>query len=61
MNVTQDSHTLSPGYVLRGVVGGTAVSYGEGTALKQTFGPLSDALTNNVWIDQNQKNIDEAH
>ncbi len=61
MNVTEDSHTLSPGYVLRGVAQGNAVSYGEGTALKQDLGQASDVLMNNVWTDQNQKNIDEAH
>jgi len=61
MNVTQDSHTLSPGYVLRGVVQGNAVSYGEGTALKQDLGNVSDTLINNVWVGQNQKNVDEAH
>jgi len=61
MNVTQDSHTLSPGYVLRGVVQGDAVTYGEGTALKQKLGQASDTLINDVWINQNQRNIDEAH
>lgn len=61
MNVTENSHTLSPGYVLRGVAQGNAVSYGEGTALKQNLGQASDALINDVWVDQNQRNINEAH
>ena len=61
MNVTENSHTLSPGYVLRGVAQGNAVSYGEGTALKQDLGQASDVIMNNVWIDQNQRNINEAH
>lgn len=61
VNMTQDSHTLASGYVLRGVVQGDAISYGEGTALKQNLGQVSDFLTNDVWIDQNQRNIDNAH
>lgn len=36
------------------------VTYSEGTALKQTLGQASDDLINSVWIDQNQRNIDEA-
>lgn len=60
VNVTQDSHTLSPGYVLRGAVQGDAISYGEGTALKQNLGQASEFLMNDVWIDQNQKNINDA-
>ncbi|MEO7067919.1 MAG: RHS repeat-associated core domain-containing protein [Rhodanobacter sp.] len=61
VNVTQGSHTLSPGYVLRGAVQGDAISYGEGTALKQNLGRASELLLNDVWIDQNQKNINDAN
>ncbi len=61
VNMTQDSHTLSPGYVLRGVSQGDNISYGEGTALKQNLGQISEALMNDAFDGQNQKNIDEAH
>ncbi len=61
VNVTQDSHTLSSGYVLRGVAQGVAVSYGEGIAAKQNLGRASEYFINDVWVDQNKKNIDEAH
>ena len=40
VNMTQDSHTLSFGYVLRGVSQGDNVSYGEGVAFKQDLGKL---------------------
>jgi hypothetical protein len=60
LNVTTPAHTLSPGYVLRGTVGKDAVSYGEGLALKQALGVFSDVAINDAWIDQNQKNVDEA-
>jgi RHS repeat-associated protein len=61
VNVTEPSHTLFPGYVLRGVVDGNAVSYGEGTSWKQALGLASDVSINNVWIDQNKRNIDNAN
>lgn len=60
INVTEPSHTLSPGYVLRGTVGNDLVSYGEGLALKQALGPLSDVSISDAWINQNQRNVDEA-
>lgn len=61
VNMTQDSHTLSPGYVLRGVSQGDNISYGEGTAVKQNLGRLSEILMNDAFDGQNQKNIEEAH
>ena len=60
INVTQDTHTLASGYVLRGAVQGDAISYGEGTALKQNLGRASEVLMNDAFQAQNQKNIDEA-
>lgn len=60
INVTQESHTLSPGFVIRGVVGDEIVSAGEGLALKQAIPLLSDKGINDAWLDQNKQNIDEA-
>lgn len=60
VNMTQDSHTLSYGYVLRGVSQGDNISYGEGTAFKQDLGRLSEIMMNDAFDAQNQKNIDEA-
>jgi RHS repeat-associated protein len=59
-NVTEPAHTLSPGFVLRGTVGNELISHGEGLAMKQSFGGLSDFAISDVWIDQNQKNIENA-
>lgn len=61
VNMTQTSHTLFPGYVLRGVNQGDNISYGEGTALKQNLGRVSEVMMNDAFDAQNQKNIDEAH
>lgn len=44
VNMTQDSHTLSSGYVLRGVSHGDNISYGERVAFET----------------KTQKNLDEA-
>jgi RHS repeat-associated core domain len=60
INVTQESHTLSPGFVIRGVVGNELVSAGEGLALKQAIPLFSDKGINDAWLDQNKQNIDEA-
>ncbi|UNK49279.1 RHS repeat-associated core domain-containing protein [Lysobacter sp. S4-A87] len=60
INVTMDSHTLSPGYVIRGVVGNELVSAGEGLALKQAIPVVSDVAINDAWLEQNQQNIDKA-
>lgn len=60
VNMTQDSHTLSSGYVLRGVAQGDNISYGEGTALKQNMGSLSEVLLNDAFDAQTKKNVDEA-
>ena len=60
LNVTMPSHTLFPGYVLRGVVGNQLVTYGEGNNWKQSLGALSNLGINNVWIDQNKRNVDES-
>lgn len=57
VNVTESRHTLFPGVVLRGINGNSAISYGEGTAIKQSFGKLSDITINDVWIGQNGRNI----
>jgi hypothetical protein len=45
--------------VLRGSVDGKAMSIGEGWAWKQKAAVLA-GWVDNVWIQQNQKNIDEA-
>lgn len=60
INVTTGDHTLSPGYVIRGVVGNELVSAGEGLAMKQAFPKVSDMAINDAWLDQNQQNIDKA-
>jgi hypothetical protein len=59
INVTQPGHGLHFGYVLRGSVDGVAISIGEGWAPIQTWPYLGD-LINDVWIQQNQVNIDNA-
>jgi hypothetical protein len=59
INVTQPGHGLHFGYVLRGSVGGKAMSIGEGWAWKQKVPGLANWV-DNVWVQQNQKNIDEA-
>ncbi|MEO5831033.1 MAG: RHS repeat-associated core domain-containing protein [Rhodanobacter sp.] len=61
VNMTQDSHTLSPGYVLRGVSQGDNISYGEGTAWKQNLGRASEVLMNDAFEGQTKKNVDEVH
>jgi len=61
INVTEPGHPLFPGYVLRGAVGGTTITYGEGSGLAQAFGPASQIIINDVWKSQNQTNIDNAH
>ncbi|MBV6416086.1 MAG: hypothetical protein CMLOHMNK_00616 [Steroidobacteraceae bacterium] len=62
VNVTLPGHSLFPGYVARMVTieNGQAVIHnvGEGTGWLQSFGPLSDLLINNVWIQQSQDIID---
>ncbi|MGE3827241.1 MAG: RHS repeat-associated core domain-containing protein, partial [Steroidobacteraceae bacterium] len=62
VNVTLPGHSLFPGYVARLVTieNGQAVIHnvGEGTGWLQSFGPLSDRLINNVWIQQSQEIID---
>jgi len=40
-------------------VDGKAMSIGEGWALKQKFPGLA-GWVDDVWVQQNQKNIDEA-
>ena len=60
LNVTQPGHGLHFGYVLRGSVNGTAYSIGEGWAIKQNI-PLLGGYVDDVWKQQNQNNIDEAH
>lgn len=59
VNVTQPGHGLHFGYVLRGSVDGTAMSIGEGWAIPQAIPGLSGYI-NDVWIDQNMKNINDA-
>ncbi len=60
INVTEPGHPLFPGYVLRGAVDGTTITYGEGVGAAQAFGPASQILINDVWKGQNQQNIDDA-
>lgn len=60
VNVTLPGHPLHPGYVLRGAVDGKVITYGEGVGVFQAFGPLSQKMINDVWINQNQNNIDYA-
>lgn len=60
INVTQPGHGLHFGYVLRGSVGGQAISIGEGWAIPQAI-PVLSGYINNVWIDHNQRNVDDAH
>ncbi len=60
INVTEPGHLLAPGYVLRGSLDGHAITYGEGLAIPQAFGTASDLGINDVWIDHNQDNIDDA-
>jgi len=60
INVTEPGHGLNFGYVLRGSVGGEAITIGEGWAIEEAFGGLSNAIINDVWIEQNQQNIDNA-
>ena len=60
VNMTQDSHTLSFGYVLRGVAQGDNISYGEGVAFKQDLGRFSEVMMNDAFETQTQKNVDEA-
>jgi hypothetical protein len=59
INVTQPGHGLHFGYVLRGSVDGKAMSIGEGWAWKQKVPGLANWV-DDVWVQQNQKNIDEA-
>ena len=59
INVTQPGHGLHFGYVLRGSVNGQAITIGEGWAWKQ-LAPWLSTYVNDVWIEQNQQNIDEA-
>ena len=63
INVTEPTHGFHFGYVLRGSVDGQTMSIGEGWAKKQTmWGSLGlAAYADNVWIEQNQVNIDAAH
>lgn len=60
INVTEPGHGLHFGFVLRGSVGGVAVTFGEGWAPAQAAGALSDMAINDVWIEQNKRNIDAA-
>lgn len=60
VNMTQDSHTSSPGYALRGVSQGDNISYVEGTAVKQSPARLSEILMSDAFDGQNQKNIEET-
>lgn len=60
VNVTQPTHVLAYGYVMRGVVGNQIVTYGEGNGPLQGFGPVSKIGINDVWIEQNKKNVEEA-
>jgi RHS repeat-associated protein len=59
VNVTRPGHGLHFGYVLRGSVDGVAMSIGEGWAPVQTWPFLGDYI-NDVWLQQNQVNIDNA-
>lgn len=59
INVTQPGHGLHFGYVLRGSVGGVAMSIGEGWGVAQKV-PVLSGYINDVWILQNQVNIDDA-
>ncbi len=59
INVTQPGHGLHFGYVLRGSVDHQAMSIGEGWALKQII-PVLGPYVDDVWVEQNQRNIDEA-
>lgn len=64
VNVTEPSHTLAPGYVLRGMItqrDGTTmlIAIGEGTGFKQAWGGASDRAFNNVWWAENIDAISE--
>jgi RHS repeat-associated protein len=61
INVTQPGHLLHPGFVMRGAIGGSVVSYGEGTGALQAFGPISKVAINDVWINQNSANVKNAN
>jgi RHS repeat-associated protein len=60
VNATRGSHTLNPGWVMRGVVNGQIVSHGEGLALKQDVPVLAPLLINRAWIPQNAQNVEQA-
>lgn len=61
--MTEPTHGFHFGFVLRGSVDGQTVSIGEGWAWKQTkIGSLGmSGYVDDVWKDQNQRNINEAH
>lgn len=60
INVTEPTHGFHFGYVLRGSVNGETISIGEGWAWKQKT-PILGSYADDVWKDQNQRNINDAH
>ena len=60
VNVTEKGHPLFPGFVLRGAVDGKIITYGQGVGKLQAGGAVSQLIIDNVWLDQNQANLDNA-